>query len=299
MNHQRHRALIVEDEPEAAADLVEILRTCGCDAVIATNRRDAAAELERAPFCIILLDLQIKAEPDSIRGHFEHGRQLLKDARSRYPQLCGAKHSLPIVVLSGFASETEAAVAVMRDGASDLVQKLSTREHKTDRIYEALEASGRTSHRACVERAGLTSSGTVFATKLILAILGDQDGRRVVISLGQRRTKLTHASLKILLHLVKARLLNSLVHKTDLGARSDRGFRGVSVLRSELANAYDGDEKELVTNDQRGSYGLAERVGIGHVATEQLARIGDREITRLAREISRLFDEIAKSAGKD
>lgn len=296
MSHQHHRALIVEDEPEAAADLVEILKACGCEGVIATNRRDALARLAEV-FCIILLDLQIKAEPDSIRGHFEHGKQFLKEARSRYPQLSGAKYSLPIVVLSGFASETEAAVAVMRDGASDVVQKLSTREHKADRIHEALEASGRTSHRVCEERSvALAPANAVNA--LTLSIPGEQDGRRVVVCLGQRRAKLTHRALKVLLHLVKARLSDSLVHKTDLGARSDQGFRGVSVLRDELAKAYDGDEKQLVTNDQRGSYGLAETVKIGHVDSEKLQRLGDQEITKLAREIRRLSAPMEESAGK-
>jgi CheY-like chemotaxis protein len=294
---QPHRALIVEDEAEAAADLVEVARTCGCEGVIATNRRDASAKLDQAAFCIILLDLQIKAEPDSIRGHFEHGKLFLREARGRYPQLFGAKHSLPIVVLSGFASETEAAVAVMRDGASDVVQKLSTREYKADRIHEALEAAGRTSHRACEELSGaLAPVNTV--NELTLSIPGEQEGRRVVVRLGQRRAKLTHGALKVLLHLVKARLSDSLVHKIDLGARNDQGFRGVSILRNELGKAYDGDEKELVTNDQRGSYGLADRVKVGQVDTEKLERLGDQEITKLAHEIRRLSAPVEKSAGK-
>lgn len=296
MSHQNHRALIVEDEPEAAADLVEILKACGCAGVIATNRRDALARLEEGAFCIILLDLQIKAEPESIRGHFEHGMQFLKEARSRYPQLFGAKYSLPIVVLSGLASETEAAVAVMRDGASDVVQKLSTREHKTERIHRAMETSGRTSHRVCEESSALAPVNAV--DELTLSISGEQVGRRLVVCLGQRRATVTHRALKVLLHLVIGRLSGSLVHKIDLGSCADQGFRVVSVLREQLGKAYEGDEKQLVTNDHRGSYGLADRVKIGGVDTAKLERLGDREITKLAREIRRISAPKEESVGK-
>jgi hypothetical protein len=185
----------------------------------------------------------------------------------------------------------------MRDGASDVVQKLSPREHKADRIHEALEASGRTSHRVCEELS--STYGRVNASNaLTLSIPGEQDGRRVVVCLGVRRAKLTHSALRILLHLVKAHLSGSLVHKTDLGSRNEQGFRGVSALRSELSAAYDGDLKKLVTNDQRGSYGLAAHVTIGPVETEQLERIGDHKITKLAREIRRAFTDLQESAGK-
>ena len=294
--NQVHRALIVEDEPEAAADLAEILRTCGCESVVVTNRRDALEQLDEAAFCIILLDLEIKAEADSIRGRLDHGKQLLRDARGRYPQLVGAKYALPIVVLSGFASETEAAVAVMKDGASDVVQKLCTAKLKADRIQEALETSGRPSHRVCDERQTAATQQNP-RDRLTLSIPGDQDGRRVVVRVGTGTAPLTYGSLKVLLHLVKARLSGSLVHKTDLGARSDRGFRGISVLRQELAAAC-GNAKELITNDQRGSYGLADRVLLGPMAMEKLQRLGDHTITKLAREIRSLSAPMEESAGK-
>jgi DNA-binding response OmpR family regulator len=293
MTQQRHRALIVEDDLELAGDLRDILTACGCDSEITTNRQDAMAQIEKATFCILILDLQIKAEPDSSRAHAEHGKQLLKDARARSPQMSGVRYSLPIVILSGFASEREVAIELMREGASDVVQKLSTAEFKADRIHKALEESGRTSHRVCQDR------HAEQLTALTLSIPGVQDGRRVVVRIGQRQAKLTHGSLKVLLQLIKGRLSGSMVHKNELGARSEQGFRGVSVLREQLAAAHEGDGRELVTNDQRGSYALADHLTIGEVATAQLERIGNHQVSKLAREIQRLFGHIAESAGKD
>jgi CheY-like chemotaxis protein len=280
----KHRALIVEDEPEAAADLRDILEQCGCESVIASNRRDALAELTGGTFCVILLDLQIKADPYSIRGHSDHGRSFLREARGRHPQLVGTKHALPIVVLSGFASEREEAIDVMRDGASDVIQKLSCLDQKVDRIQKALDGSGRTSHRACEERVELVLDSS--ENGLILSIPGEQSGRRVLVRLGRRDARLTHGALKVLLHLVIARLSNSTVSKHKLGARDDRSFRAVSGLRSELAQAYDGDPKGLVTNDQQGNYCLAENVTIGSVDTDKLKNIREHQITKLAQEIS-------------
>jgi CheY-like chemotaxis protein len=291
-----HRALVVEDESEAAADLVEILKACGCECDVATNRRDALELLERSQFCIILLDLQIKAEPCSIRGHTEHGNAFLREARARNVQRDGTTYLLPIVVVSGYAHEAEAAVAAMRDGASDVVQKLSNGRDKSERIRRALELSGRCSHEDCEKISAATPATP--SDRLTLDIPGDVEGQRVGVRLGQRHAKLTHSALKVLLHLVKGRLSKALVHKTDLGARADRGFRGVSVLRQELAVAYDGDSKEIVTNNQRGAYCLAAKVDIGQINTNKLEAIGDHQITKLAKEIRRLSAALKESDGK-
>jgi CheY-like chemotaxis protein len=297
MSDPSHLALVVEDEPEAAADLVEILRTCGCEAVVATNRRDALVQLASAVFCIVLLDLEIGSEPDSIRGRVANGKEVLNETRRRFPEREGTTHALPIIVISGFAAETEAAVAAMRDGASDVVQKLSSAKDKADRIYAALEHAGRTSHRRCQE---LLSATKPMATSgmLTLSIPAEREGRRVLVMLGGRRAAITLSSLKILLHLVKARLGTGVVHKIDLGGSADRGFKAISVLRNDLKQAYSGDPKLLITNDQQGGYAFADIVSIEDVNAEKLALLDNRQITNLAREIRNLLNEKQESDGK-
>ncbi len=297
---ERHRALVVEDEPEAAADLVEILNAEGCDCVVASSRKEALEELAAGPFCIIFVDLEIKSDPGAIRGHAAHGSAFIREARARYLDHPGKAHSLPIVVVSGHALEPETAVAAMRDGASDVVQKLSSGQEKSERIREALEKAGRVSHTECAK---LMSSNRAPSTlhQLVLDITGERDGQRVVVRLSQRGAKLSLTALKVLLRLICGRLSTDVwVHKFDLGAGKDgASFRTVSVLRQQLAVAYDGNEKELVTNDQGGSYCLAEKVIVGDIDTGKLEALGDHQITKLAREIRRLSNEIQASVGKD
>jgi len=297
MTRLPHLALVVEDEREAAADLVEVLRTCGCESVVATNRLDALAQLASTRFCIVLLDLEIGSEPDSIRGRVENGKAVLDEARRRFPERVGPTAALPVIVISAHATETEAAVAAMRDGASDVVQKLWSTKEKADRIYAALERTGRTSHARCQELA----EGAAPASRpegLVLTIPALPEGRRVVIRLSERPAPITPASLKVLLQLVEARLSNKRVHKVDLGGRGDRGFKPIATLRNELRPAYAGDLQELILNDQNGNYWLAETISIGRVDVDRLRALGDSKITTLAGRIRSLLEDKQKFPGK-
>ena len=57
---ERHLALMVEDDPETAEDLVQILESVDCGSVVVDNAEDAEKRLQEKSFCLILLDLQIK-----------------------------------------------------------------------------------------------------------------------------------------------------------------------------------------------------------------------------------------------
>jgi CheY-like chemotaxis protein len=296
MNRQPHRALVVEDEREAAADLVDVLKTCGCETVIATNRHDALLQLASTTFCIVLLDLEIGSEPDSIRGRVENGKAVLEEARRRFPER-GSTGALPIIVISAHATDMEAALAAMRDGASDVVQKLWSAKEKADRIYAALERTGRTSHARC-QTLLRNAEPANRPDGLVLTIPADREGQRAVVALSGRRAPLTMASLKILLRLVEARLSIGKVNKLDLGGRADRGFKAIAVLRDELRVAYAGDMKLLVVNDQKKHYWLAESVTIGEVNEERLRMFDDAKVSESARKIRNLLAQKEKFPGK-
>ena len=87
------------------------------------NREDALAALQNKSFCLILLDLQIKSAADAIKGHVEHGKALLRKIREKYGDHNGTAFWLPVLIVSGFAREVDEAVDVMKDGASDVIQK--------------------------------------------------------------------------------------------------------------------------------------------------------------------------------
>ena len=117
----KHRALVVEDDRPTAEDLAEILKSLDCDSVIADNKHGALAELQAGAFCFVLLDLEIKLEPGSIKGHTEHGNSLLREIRQAHADHPGRCHWLPILIVSGFAREMLATLEVMKDGANDVI----------------------------------------------------------------------------------------------------------------------------------------------------------------------------------
>ena len=77
-----------------------------------------------------------------------------------------------------------------------------------------------------------------------------------------------------------------MVHKRELGASDDRGFKGVSVLRAALAPALPAGV-DIVGNDYHGYYFLTDRVVIGACDIDALMAIGDRDITELAQALRR------------
>jgi DNA-binding response OmpR family regulator len=283
----RHRALIVEDDVPTAEDLVEVVRALDCESVVVDNKADAIAALEREAFCFALFDLQIKVHRDSIRGSVEAGQGLVREARRLYPAHAGAGgcHQMPILVVSGHAREAAEAVAVMKDGADDVIQKPLDARHVSEGIRHALLRSGRSSHDACA--AMVRAYGPSGA--LVVAFPANRVGRRTRIVIGGKALNLTDGMLRILLELVVARLSDRAVHKIDLGATDDQGFKGISELRKELKPAL-GEDADIIANDYQGNYRISAPIVLGECQVERLVAIGDQRITALAKQLRALKD---------
>lgn len=277
----RHRVLVVEDDRPAADDLADLLRSLDCDPVVVDNKRGALARLQQETFCLAVFDLQIKVEPDSIKGHIEAGRSLVRDARKLYPDHAGPCYRLPILVVSGYAREVTSAVDVMKDGADDVIQKPLDSREVSRSVRQALERSGRASHEAC---AAMPSPSPAPPGGIVLAIPGDHERRRTRILVGAKALGLTDASLRVLLHLVVGRVTGAKVHKTELGARADQGFRGISVLRDVLKPALE-EGVDIIKNDHQGYYWLVDEVVIGDCDPDKLIELGDAKITALAEQL--------------
>jgi DNA-binding response OmpR family regulator len=282
-----HHALIVDDDRATADDLAEILKSLGCDCTIATNKHDALSALGGVTYCLILLDLQIKLELGSIKGHTEHGNSLLREIRQLHSDHTGLGFWLPIIIVSGFAREVSAAVEAMKDGANDVIHKPFVGREVSETIRQALARSGRATHVLCV--AGPPTRAVDAGNATLLSIPGDRVGRRTRVMVGSRSTFLTDSSLKVLLHLMVAHAGRTAVHKRDLGASKDQGFKGISVLRDALRPAL-GEGIEIIHNDHHGNYHLTNDVTISIFDGEKLASIGDTKITELARELRRVLD---------
>ncbi len=103
----RHIALLVEDEPEMAAELGELLESLGHGHIHAATKEKAERLVEEGEFCYVLLDLQIKVNADSIKAHVEAGQTLLEFIREKYPRRNDQdKYRMPVLVMSGHAKAT-------------------------------------------------------------------------------------------------------------------------------------------------------------------------------------------------
>ena len=147
-----HVALIVEDEPEMAAEVADLLRSFGHEHVHVENKADAIAQLAVGGFCYVLLDLQIKTDRNSIKPYVLAGMSLLEEIRRRFPRRgANDKHLLPVLVVSGHAKEHEDVVKAFQTGADAFIRKpLSSDGQDIERqISLALGQAGRNDHPMC------------------------------------------------------------------------------------------------------------------------------------------------------
>jgi DNA-binding response OmpR family regulator len=276
-----HLALIVEDDKEIGDELREILNSLDCNSVTVSNTEDALRELQKSSFCLVLLDLNIKADPDAIKGHVEHGKSLLRKIRQEHSEHIGTCFWLPILVISGFAREWNDARELMKDNASDIIQKPFDSQVVSRGIRQALIQSGRQTHGECENHPIARRDN--FKDGVVITIPGDRFKRRTAVRLGSQALTLTDSSLRVFLHLVVAHMESRQVHKTDLGATNDQGFKGISILRNELKQVL--GTIDIIKNHYYGNYSFEPDVTIGECAVQKLIEIGDRKISDLARRI--------------
>ena len=149
---ERHVALIVEDEPEMAAEIGDLLRALGHDYVHAETLADARALLEQGGFCYALVDLEIKADRQSIKPRVESGMAVLRELRERFPtRKANDMHLVPMLVVSGHGRDPENVIGAFKGGIDDFILKpLSAGGQDIGgKIRRCLDMAGRADHGAC------------------------------------------------------------------------------------------------------------------------------------------------------
>jgi CheY-like chemotaxis protein len=287
MHNSKHRVLIVEDDANMRQDLEELLSAMDFEVVACGDKQTALGHVKEQPFCLALVDLQIFGEPGANRGHQMHGRSLVRELRAIYPHRDGREYSFPILVVSGYAREGAEAVEVMKDGASHIDWKLTDgglSARLSSAIPELMRKSGREEHASC---ANAPSPTVVRKSDLELSIPGTRERRRTHVMFGERIVSIPDRSLKVLLHLIVGRLTGEAVHKLTLGAADDQGFKGISLLRTDIQGALP-PGKDVIRNDHQGNYSLIDDVTIGSIAVGDLVSLENNAITELARRIEKL-----------
>lgn len=282
--NNRHHVLVVEDDPPMAEELCVVLEAMGHTFAVVNNKQDALAALSSSSFCLVLLDLEIKANSTSIKPHVEVGHRLLEEVRSRRPDVVPRGHRYPILVVSGHAPDADEAVRVMQSGASSLVQK-RVGQNFSKAIQGCLDVSGRTDHASCVEYEAAAEARPTSESGLLLSIPGPRVNRRTRICVSGRCADITDSALLILLRLIVGKFENKPVHKRDFGVKDEYGFKGVSRLEEQL-RAILPPNTRLVKNLWHGNYSLVPEVAIGNIDQNTIDAADEGEATSLAQQLA-------------
>lgn len=119
--HRKDVLLVVDDLPDEIATLREPLERAGYEVLGATSTSEALRIMESHFVDLLLLDERLGSGS---------GTKLLEKCRDKYPGLAG-------IMITGYA-DLERAVAAMRAGARDLLQKPISRELLLDSVARAL-----------------------------------------------------------------------------------------------------------------------------------------------------------------
>ncbi|MCJ8273067.1 MAG: sigma-54 dependent transcriptional regulator [Psychrosphaera sp.] len=107
----KHSIIIADDDTRVLIALKLLLKAKNYDVTTVTSPHELLQIVKRRDFCVALIDLNY--QKDTTSG--KEGLQLISDIKSLDQQL-------PIVVMTGYGS-IDIAVAAMKSGASDFIQK--------------------------------------------------------------------------------------------------------------------------------------------------------------------------------
>jgi DNA-binding response OmpR family regulator len=292
MSGESHVVLLVEDDLPTAAQVTDLLSVLGYRCLHASTQEEALQLVERGGFCVVLLDLEIKRNAASLAGHVEAGQGVLAAIRHRFGEKNRRRiHWLPVMIMSGHASDTDVVVEMMRRGADDCLQKLEKdRGRLAAKIEALLERTERDDHARCADvmrlaRSGATPAGGVpvlgSTEPVTFSVPGRVDSGRDVLVVDGREIRLQPACFLVLLHLVVERVINTAgwVHSRDMGAKKDRGWQGIHRLR-DAVGAY--LPVQVDENDRKGSYRLHPKIAVGSVDADALGRHENARVRQLA-----------------
>ena len=218
-----HVALIVEDDPQVADVLEELVASLGHAFRHATTLEEVRAAVAAGGYCYVLLDMQIPADATSREavGCGETALRLVRRASSA--RNAADHHVLPVIVVTGYSRDPDFVSKMHKNGADDFIPKpFGDRPDRIlDTIRAALELAGREEHGACdaargeqavsskvsavVEEAPPgTASGSAAAEPVRVAIEGTWLAQRNDLLVNGTRATLPDAHFTVFLSAVLA-----------------------------------------------------------------------------------------------
>ena len=287
----RHVILIIEDDPHIARDLKELLESFGYDTIHCDNAEDARKAAAERQFCLILLDLQMKARASSIDPRVAVGLALLEYLRAALPgRTAKRKDLLQILVMSAYAKEDQHIIRAFQDGANDFIKKPIDDAFR-DKLRQAFRHSEREKHdddncAALTSRA--RESGPADDSRIELSISGKEGAKKTEVTIAGHTLALSDARFLLLIRLVAGRLRaeeEGWVHKHQLGAPpSGEGWHAVTRLVESVAQHLP-KGAELVENASP-KFRLHPNIHLGPIDWRRLARHSESKVVEIAKEFS-------------
>lgn len=284
MNQESHQCLIVEDDPLMADHIGRKVRAMGHSFEIVDNRDDGLVLLQRKNYCYVLLDLQIKADPDDIHPMTECGFALLRNLKKR-------GISFPIIVVSGHAEDSEDIQRAMLEGAKGIFHKPMNsprnRLRLSAKIEQILQICDRQYHSECIRMSTPSAheemmNGTKPAREFHL--IGPRVQRRTQVRIDSEVFNMRTKPLTNLLRLLSAEVSKTdrgWVHKLELGGKIGGGFKGRERIIEDIPLL-----KDFIENDDAGRYRLVPGLIVpGEVNFDVVESLQDSPLMELARSI--------------
>ena len=152
--------LIVDDEKDIRELISDILKDEGYNTRLAANSDDCMAEINAAPPALMVLDIWLK---DSRMD----GIDILKTVKRDNPDV-------PIIIISGHGN-IEIAVAAIKQGAYDFIEKPFNIDQLTVVVSRAMETSRLRRENASLRRRDVTSSEMIGQSHSLRALKAQLD----------------------------------------------------------------------------------------------------------------------------
>jgi CheY-like chemotaxis protein len=142
----RHVIQIVEDDPQNARALEEIVRSMDFDCRIATTLEEAKAAIAESLPCALLQDIELPYAPGA-RPHDKAGESSIRATRA----LSSGATRVPILVVTGLPAEPDFVWRMSELEADAFIQK-SNVGVLPEKLLACLRKTGREDHARCAER---------------------------------------------------------------------------------------------------------------------------------------------------
>jgi CheY-like chemotaxis protein len=282
-----HLALIVEDDPETAGYLADILRARGDRPIVARTVAEALAILSKVDPCYVLADNELPAE-EGAPPHTAAGERLLEAARTQDLRLVDGRFFVrQILSVTGVASDPDFVTRMHALGATHFQTKPLGRDGARallDKIRVCLERAKRVSHDACAlvaRRPASAPPAPIVGPRI--RIDGTRERTRMILFVeGERRTIQEGAMVPLLRAIVlrerspgawSAREALYMSKSNNATTRINQPFRGLVP-----------DGFLVLESDGGGSFRLNPAVVVEQIDWAALAESANAQIRKLAKE---------------